>query len=78
MNTTDKFHAILKAIEQRAGIESIYDDIYIFNTTKSKYYDIIELLDVLNILRTEERCDGMEISYIDIDNKTIVVGYLEG
>lgn len=78
MNTTDKFHTILKVIEQRAGIEPIYDDIYIFSTTKSKYYDIMELLDVLNILRTKERYYDMEISYIDIDNKTIAVGYLEG
>lgn len=78
MNTIDRFHVILRAIEQKAGIESIYDDIYIFNTTKSKYYDIIELLDVLNILRIEEKYDDMEISYIDIDNKTIAVGYLEG
>ena len=78
MNTIDRFHVILRAIEQKAGIESIYDDIYIFNTTKSKYYDIIELLDVLNILRIEEKYDDMEISYIDIDNKKISVGYLEG
>ena len=74
----NKFEILMKKIEQLAGIESIYDDIYIFNTTKSKYYDIIELLDVLNILRTEEQYDDMGISYIDIDNKTIAVGYLEG